>query len=176
MILVRLVASVAVFGVLALLGACASNDDELRGEHGGAHRGESRGEHGREGRGEHRGREGGGEHGREGGEESGTEFGLDDVYDNTRNGARLVLRYKRDSNSFVGTVQNTTKATLERVRVEVHLSNGKELGPTIPKNLAAGERIDVELMATSKNFDKWSAHPEVGSGEHGQGGRSEGHR
>lgn len=176
MILVRLVASVAVIGVLALLGACASNDDELRGEHGGAHRGESRGEHGREGRGEHRGREGGGEHGREGGEESGTEFGLDDVYDNTRNGARLVLRYKRDSNSFVGTVQNTTKATLERVRVEVHLSNGKELGPTIPKNLAAGERIDVELMATSKNFDKWSAHPEVGSGEHGQGGRSEGHR
>ncbi len=175
MILVRIVASVAVIGVLALLGGCASNDDELRGEHGGEPRGESRGEHGREGGGEH-GREGGGEHGREGGEESGTEFGLDDGYDNTRNGARLVLRYKRDSNSFVGTVQNTTKTTLERVRVEVHLSNGKELGPTIPKNLAAGERIDVELMATSKNFEKWSAHPEVGSGEHGKGGRSEGHR
>ena len=54
---------------------------------------------------------------------------LNQHYDEVRNGARLVLTYDAPSNSFNGTVQNTTEETLERVRVEVHLSNGRELGP-----------------------------------------------
>ena len=46
-----------------------------------------------------------------------------------RAGARLVLRYDAATQTFVGTVENTTSVTLSQVRVEVHLSNGVELGP-----------------------------------------------
>lgn len=143
------------------------------------------GESRKEGRGEHRGgeepeRKGYGEHGRggeKGGdgheEESGEEFGLNDTYDQVRNGARLILSYDAESNSFIGTVENTTKKTLKRVRVEVHLSNGIELGPTTPTNLRPGEKRKVKLAATSKPFERWGAHPEVGSGEESGGEHGE---
>lgn len=104
------------------------------------------------------------------GEESGTELALDAKYDRIRNGARLVLAYAADKNAFVGTVSNATDKPLERVRVEVHLSNGRELGPTKPTDLAPGQSIDVLLEAESKGFTGWTAHPEVGNEEHGHGG------
>ena len=133
-----------------------------RGEHD--HDGE---EHGREGRDEHD-RDGDDHHGAEG-EESGTELALNQAYDNIRNGARLILAYDAESNSFSGTVENTTDKILEQVRVEVHLSNGKELGPTTPEDLEPGKKRDIKLAATNKDFDGWTAHPEVGRGEHGHG-------
>ena len=46
----------------------------------------------------------------------------------------------------------------------------KKLGPTTPVDLAPGEKIDVQLTANSKDFDGWTAHPEVGEGEHGEHG------
>ena len=110
------------------------------------------------------------EHHGEEGEESCTELSLDKSCDDVRNGARLVLTYDAQSNFFNGTVENTTEEKLERVRVEVHLSNGKELGPTTPADLGPGEKRDVKLTATSKDFDGWTAHPEVGSSEHGHEG------
>ena len=58
---------------------------------------------------------------------------------------------------------------MERVRVEVHLPNGKELGPTKPGDLKPGEKREVTLKPESKDFDGWSAHPEVGNEEHGHG-------
>ena len=106
----------------------------------------------------------------EGEEESGTELALDETYDKVRNGARLILAYDAQTNSFKGTVENTTDETLKQVRVEVHLSNGKELGPTTPGDLAPGEKREVQLIAISTDFDGWTAHPEVGEGEHGHGG------
>ena len=106
---------------------------------------------------------------RDEGEESNVEFTLNDQYDKVRNGARLILNYDTQSNSFKGTVENTTNETLKRVRVEVHLSNGKELGPTTPEDLAPGDKREVLLAATSTNFDRWTAHPEVGDDEHGSG-------
>ena len=115
-----------------------------------------------EGRGEHDRDDG--HHGEEG-EESGTQLALTETYDEIRNGARLILAYDERSNSFNGTVENTTDETLERVRVEVHLSNGKELGPTTPADLEPGEKREVSLTATSEGFDGWTAHAEVGSGE-----------
>lgn len=117
------------------------------------------------------------------GEESGTYFALDQTYDEVRNGARLILRYDAEANAFVGTVQNTTDSTLPMVRVEVHLSNGTELGPTTPTNLAPGATIDVKLPAAGQSFTGWTAHPEVGpghgadgeeGGEHDSGGESGG--
>ncbi|RKU15008.1 hypothetical protein C6503_14195 [Candidatus Poribacteria bacterium] len=109
----------------------------------------------------------------EDGEESGAELALNETYDRVRNGARLILTYDAQDNSFKGTVENTTNEALKQVRVEVHLSNGKELGPTTPGDLAPGEKREILLAATSTNFDGWTAHPEVGESEHsheGEGG------
>lgn len=154
---------------------------EGRGEHREGGR-EERGEHregGREGRGEHGegGREGRGEHGEEG-EEGGTRIGKNEKWDKVRNGARLVLAYDATSQSFKGVVVNTTSRTLSDVRVEVHLSNGLELGPTKRTDLKPGARMPVELSAANQRFAWWTTHPEHGSEEgHGPGheeGRGEG--
>lgn len=59
-------------------------------------------------------------------EESGTELAPDETHDQVRNGARPILVFDPESNSFRGIVENTTANTLVRVRVEVHLSNGVE--------------------------------------------------
>lgn len=109
----------------------------------------------------------------DGDEELGTELALDETYQKTRNGVRLILTYDAQSNTFNGTVENTTDEILKQVRVEVHLSNGKEIGPTTPVDLSPGEKADVTLTTTSKDFDGWTAHPEVGEGEHGHGEHGE---
>ena len=111
------------------------------------------------------------------GEKSGTQFGLGDSFDDVRAGARLILSYDSDANAFTGTVENTTESKLSRVRVEVHLSNGIELGPTPPVDLAAGETTEVMLRGSSQGFESWSAHPEVGGGgamDSGEGGDEHG--
>ena len=110
----------------------------------------------------------GGEHGSEG-DESGTLLALDQTYDAVRNGAHLVLRYDAEANAFVGMVRNVTDGTLRLVRVEVHLSNGTELGPTTPADLGPGEVHEVKLIATTTAFTGWTAHAEAGPG-HGAGG------
>jgi len=107
-------------------------------------------------------------------EESGTELALNEGYDQVRNGARLILAYDAQSNSFKGTVENTTDSTLKQVRVEVHLSNGVELGPTTPIDVSPGEIIAVALTATGDGFDGWTAHPEVGEGAGGEHSSGEG--
>ena len=109
------------------------------------------------------------ESGSDDGEESGESLALDETYDFVRKGARLILRYDAESNSFVGTVQNTTESALNSVRVEVHLSNGTELGPTTPVDLAPGQLVEVSLAATEEPFTGWTPHAEVGTGEHGSG-------
>ncbi len=145
---------------------------EAGGEHGGG--GEGGREHGSGGRADgESGGEGGGESGVSGSEEgSGATLALDGTYDAVRNGARLVLRYDAESNSFKGSVENTTGAVLPRVRVEVHLSNGTELGPTPESDLAPGQVLAINLPATAASFSGWIAHAEVGSG--GEAGHSEG--
>ena len=127
------------------------------------------GEHGAEGAAhEHAGEVEGG------GEESGNMLSLDETFDVVRLGARLILEYSSEDSAFVGTVQNTTDATLSQVRVEVHLSNGVELGPTEPQDLEPGQIVDVILSAGDQQFDGWSPHAEVGVSEHGHEGDSGG--
>ena len=127
-----------------------------------------------EGSGEHDGgseeRAGSDEGGSDEGEESAVQFTRTEVYDRVRAGARLIISYDAPSNTFIGTVENVTSETLDRVRVEVHLSNGVELGPTAPTDLAPGGVIEVTLEATTQPFETWSAHPEVGSEEAEHGG------
>lgn len=132
---------------------------------------------GGEGDGEGAGGEGhgpGGEGSGSGGEEgSAAMLGVGATFDQVRGGARLILRYDPPSNSFMGTVENTTDSVLTRVRVEVHLSNGTELGPTAPVDMAPGTVLPVNMVATPEPFTGWIPHAEVGSGEHGGEGEGE---
>lgn len=157
----------SLFYSLALFTACSGNGGAGEKQESSAAQQDDDHEHAGEGQDhEHTGEEGH-SHPQEGeqGEESGVDLALDATYDQVENGARLILAYDADTNSFKGTVENTTQETLSGVRVEVHLSNGTALGPTEPADLAPGEKQDVELKATG-SFNGWSAHPEVGSGEH----------
>ena len=122
------------------------------------------------------GGEGGSEGSGSGGEEaSGANLAPDETFDAVRGGARLILSYDAADNAFTGTVENTTTNALSNVRIEVHLSNGTELGPTTPVDLAAGEVLPVSLPATQASFNGWIAHAEVGGGEGGEhGGQSGG--
>ena len=124
----------------------------------------------------HAGSEGGGEGGDAGGE--GQALAPNQRYDQTRNGARLVMVYNSRNDAFYGIVENTTNRTLRRVRVEVHLSDAAnaitaELGPSTPANLAPGRTLLINLSAAGQSFAGWSPHVEVGSGEGGEGGGGE---
>jgi hypothetical protein len=135
--------------------------------HTGGAGGEGGGEgHGPGGEG---GSEGAGQGAAAGSEEgSGANLALDETFDAVRGGARLILNYDAAGNAFTGTVANTTGNVLPQVRIEVHLSNETELGPTTPVDLAPGQVLAVNLPATAAPFDGWIAHAEVGSG--GEGG------
>ena len=100
------------------------------------------------------------------GEETGPRISKDGTYDEVRKGVRLILSFDNESSSFFGTVQNVTEKTISRVRVEVHLSNGSELGPTRPIDLAPGKKVDVGLSAEGQSFNWWKAHAEAGVSEH----------
>ena len=109
-----------------------------------------------------------------GAEESGQQFGLTDTYDKVRAGARLTLSYDAAAQAFTGRVVNITNALLPQVRVEVHLSNGMELGPTPPVDLMPGQSLPVNLPAGNQTFVRWGAHPEVGGGKAAGGGEHNG--
>ena len=136
--------------------------------HTGAEGAEGSGGEGAGGEGHGPGGEGGIESGGSGSEEgSGATLAKDEIFDEVRGGARLVMGYDAASNAFNGTVENTTNNTLSNVRIEVHLSNGTELGPTTPVDMAPGEMYAIEMPATQEAFTGWIAHAEVGSGEGG---------
>ena len=168
----------AVIGAILLatvLVACTRGPAQEQGqESGDARAGQeiSEGGGGEHGAGGEAGGEGGGAGSEEG---SGVnQLAPDQTFDMVRAGARLILNYDPQSNSFVGTVQNTTNAILTNVRIEVHLSNGTELGPTTPVDLAPGEVMPVNLAATVEPFTGWTPHAEVGGGEGGQAGGESG--
>ncbi len=119
-------------------------------------------EHAREGQGEHGGE--GGESGE--GEEAGPGLAKGGTHDEVREGVRLILSFDKLSSSFIGTVENVTEKTVPKVRVEVHLSNGTELGPTESIDLASGKKVKVKLSAEGQSFKWWKAHAEAGVSEH----------
>lgn len=113
-------------------------------------------------------------HGEGEGEEDGTILAIDEVYDVEIKGAHLVLKYDQEARAFQGTVENVSDQMLTRVRVEVHLSSGKELGPTVAADLEPGEKREVELMVGDEDFESWSTHAEIGNSEHSHGEEGEG--
>ncbi|MYN65462.1 MAG: hypothetical protein F4X11_10590 [Acidobacteria bacterium] len=96
--------------------------------------------------------------------ESGTQYATSETATEVRAGVRLVIGYNSTQQMFTGTVENTTTATVAQVRVEVHLSNGVELGPTPRADMAPGETRPVELDARGQSFTHYSVHVEIGSG------------
>lgn len=169
---ITLMIIISMIGAYSIIGP-AFGQESGSSEAGGEHQTESS-EGGRESGGEgSEGSESGS--GGDGTEGAGADaLALDEIYDVTRNGARLVLRYDAASNQFIGTVSNTTEAMLTRARVEIHLSNGVELGPTTPTDLAAGEVLDIVLDAGAQPFDSWTPHAEVGMSEGASGGEGAG--
>ncbi len=164
----------AILSTGVLIGCSESIGPETRE---GSHEGVSIGRDiGGESAGEHSGgAESGGESGNEGPEGGGgseegsgtSQLAPNETFDETRGGARLIMNYDAAGNAFTGTVENTTNNTLTNVRIEVHLSNGVELGPTTPVDMAAGEVMAIDLPSTPEPFTGWTPHAEVGSGEGG---------
>lgn len=110
------------------------------------------------------------------GEESGKMYTKTQTYKMEKHGVKLVLKYDKAETAFIGTMVNVSKKTAEKARVEVHLSNGVELGPTKPVNLKPGKTAKVKLSAKGQKFEKWNTHAEIGSNEHGHGeGGEKGH-
>ena len=173
------VGAAAVFLALGAVACDSESGDEAPGHESSAEvsggEGTERSEGGSNGEGgeSHGGSEGSGLG--EAAESGGTAvvLGIADTYDEVRSGARLILSFDANANAFKGTVENTTNGPLARARVEVHLDNGTELGPTTPVDLAPGQILPINLTATGAPFDTWTAHPEVGSGEASEGGSGE---
>ena len=84
---------------------------------------------------------------------------LFDTFHFHRAGAQLVLSYDFAARAFMGTVENTTEATLRRVRVEVHLSNGTKLDLTNPVDVEPGQTVAITLPARIQTFLLWTACP-----------------
>lgn len=112
--------------------------------------------------------------GRGEGEEPGVRLTIDDTYNAVRNGIRLILTYDSTSSAFVGTVENVIGQTVSAVRVEVHLSNGTELGPTQRNDIEPGEKVAVKLSTEGQDFEWWKAHAEAGEGGEEHSGEREG--
>ncbi|MEA3392708.1 MAG: hypothetical protein U9Q91_06990, partial [Candidatus Marinimicrobia bacterium] len=97
------------------------------------------------------------------GEEDGTAIAKNEKFTQNKNGVNLILTYNEEKSTFMGSIENITERSLSKVRVEIHLSNGKELGPTTPAALAPGEVRKVSLNAKGENFESWNTHVETGS-------------
>ena len=102
--------------------------------------------------------------------ESGTRYQISETAKEVRQGVELIIRFDSAKTAFTGTVKNTTSSAVGQVRVEVHLSNGVELGPTPRVELKAGETTNVLLDARGQSFTWYSVHVELGSGDHGSEG------
>ena len=95
--------------------------------------------------------------------ESGTRWNANETATDSRNGVNLTISYNATTQRFAGSVTNTTGSTVTDVRVEIHLSNGTELGPTPRVDLNSQETQPVTLDASGQTFDWYSIHVEIGS-------------
>lgn len=107
------------------------------------------------------------------GEENGKKLLKVESFNEVRKGVKLDLKFDKAAEKFIGIMKNVSNRKIKKARVEVHLSNGVELGPTTPVNLKPGEESKVELSAKGQKFEWWSTHAETGSSEHGHGENGE---
>ena len=91
-----------------------------------------------------------------------------DTLSQVTRGVRLELYYDSTAGAFVGKLANVSGRVAPKVRVEVHLLGGGELGPTRAQDLGPADVRSVYLADKGHNVDHWTAHVEVGSDEHGE--------
>ncbi|MFC1556600.1 hypothetical protein ACFL5L_01280 [candidate division KSB1 bacterium] len=159
-----IIISILLIPMLIFSISCAQKEQGL-GEEGEHAPGEAA-EHASREAGEHAGGEEGEESHGEEGEESGIRYTLSETCEEVRKGVQLHLTFDQSSSTFIGTINNISNETAKRVRVEVHLSNEVELGPTEPVDLAPGKQVNVKLSAEGQSFTWWTAHAESGGSEH----------
>jgi uncharacterized membrane protein len=179
------VQQVTIFPMLLLamfMVSCKGNAQHKENEHSEKKGHEIRKNHDSRERGEHDGKttmmRNAHERDYEGGknEEDGTQLQKNETYNVTKKGIQLVLKFDENSNAFKGYMQNKSNKVIERARVEIHLSNGKELGPTKPINLKPNQKQELTIKATQKAFSTWITHAEVGNNEHShEGNEGNGH-
>ena len=99
----------------------------------------------------------------ESGEDSAAELGLNDTYDVKRKGARLVMKYDAESNSFIGTVTNLRGDMLENLFDEVEVfflaqlfSNGSGRAK-VQKHKDALLAFGPEILAHQKGGERTRA-------------------
>lgn len=95
--------------------------------------------------------------------ESGTRWNSSETATDSRRGVDLTISYNAANQRFDGSVTNTNASPVTDVRVEIHLSNGTELGPTPRVGLGASETKSVTLDASGQSFTWYSVHVELGS-------------
>lgn len=106
-------------------------------------------------------------------EESGIQYSLSETANENRAGVQAIVSFDTSTSEFTGTLKNITSKTIIKVRLEIHLSNQTELGPTQEFDLAPNEQKVVSLNASGESFSWWTMHAESGSGgsEGGGGGQ-----
>ena len=108
-----------------------------------------------------------GEAGNEGGEagEPGALCAMSETARQSRSGVDPARSFDRATASFAGTVTNPTAAPVAGVRVEIHLSNGVEPGPTPLLTLNPSQASPVARDARGQEFTTWQVHLEIGRDE-----------
>ena len=103
-----------------------------------------------------------GEESSEGSEESATQYALDQTFDQVRNARAPDSVIRLECQRFQRDGREHNRGDAERRPCRGASSNGIELGPTTPLDLAPGQTHGIALPASDESFESWSAHPEVG--------------
>ncbi len=90
------------------------------------------------------------------------QLGINETYNDVRNGIRLILSYNHGSSSFVGTAENITEQILQSVSVRIILSSGSSLGPIFLTEVMSGDTRTINLSDEHQMFNWWIAHISIG--------------
>ena len=129
--------------------------------------GEGMGEHGGGGGegGHAEGAEGGGEGGGESGPEASPDTSIEETVGGTLQNQTFSFAFHADTQTFEGTVENTSMSLVCDSRTEIHVGTaggGVELGPTIEQDLAPGDVLNVVMyLHPTGQAVTYSLHPEA---------------
>lgn len=91
-----------------------------------------------------------------------SQLGINDTYDGVTKGVRVILSYAHNTSMFVGSVENITSELIEATSLQVLLSNGSSLGPTVLYELEPGNKRKIEFNDEGQMFNWWIAHTTLG--------------
>jgi len=84
-------------------------------------------------------------------------FSKADTLMKTYKGIHLALYYDNESESFTGTIENTTEEQLCGITINASTGNDDKLGMTEPTNLESRQSSRVNIPARDTGFENWSA-------------------